>query len=86
MPKVALVAGATGIVGSAIIEQLLKTKNDEWSKVIAVSRRKPTLSTDDSRLVFIPIDLEIEESQIATKVHAEAHFYSHCQVKRRRSS
>ena len=69
MPKVALITGATGIVGSAIIEHLLQdTTRDEWSKIIAISRREPTIDKSDDRYVFLPLDLELTEEEIKQKV------------------
>ena len=69
MPKVALITGATGIVGSAIIEHLLQdTTRDEWSKIIAISRREPTMDKSDDRYVFLPLDLELTEEEIKQKV------------------
>ncbi len=69
MTKVAVVAGATGIVGSLIIEQLIKNTNEsEWSKIIAISRRKPELDKEDARFVHLPIDLTSSEEEIAKKV------------------
>eukprot|EP00029_Vermamoeba_vermiformis_P002420 TRINITY_DN12794_c0_g1_i1.p1 TRINITY_DN12794_c0_g1~~TRINITY_DN12794_c0_g1_i1.p1 ORF type:complete len:340 (+),score=49.10 TRINITY_DN12794_c0_g1_i1:50-1021(+) len=69
MTKVAVVAGATGIVGSLIIEQLIKNTNEsEWSKIIAISRRKPELDKEDARFVHLPIDLTSSEEEIAKKL------------------
>ena len=39
--KVALILGANGITGSYLVEHLLKTKVDDWSQIIGVSRRLP---------------------------------------------
>lgn len=69
MAKVAVIAGATGIVGSLIIEQLIKnTSKADWSKIIAISRRKPELEKEDARFVHLPIDLTSSEEEIAKKV------------------
>ena len=65
MSKVAIVAGATGIVGNSILEYFIQnTTNKEWSKIYATSRREPVLSAKDDRIVFIPLDLEGEQEKI----------------------
>jgi NADP-dependent 3-hydroxy acid dehydrogenase YdfG len=72
MGKVALITGASGIVGNAIVEYLLNNSaSNEWSKIIAVSRREPIISRKDTRYVFLNVDLELEESEIAKKVKSK---------------
>src|SRR5215207_4396163 len=64
MPNTVLVAGASGLVGTAAVERFL---NDGWN-VIAVSRRKPEVdSTREFR--HVPIDLRDPE---ATRSAAES--------------
>ena len=54
MNKIALVTGATGLVGSHIVAEL--TKNDDYQKIIVISRRK--LSIDHPKLQVILTDFE----------------------------
>jgi nucleoside-diphosphate-sugar epimerase len=59
MNKVALVTGAAGISGRAIIEQLCSS---DWKKIFAVSRTKKEDETiQDERLVHVYIDLDKKE-------------------------
>jgi nucleoside-diphosphate-sugar epimerase len=67
MAKVALIFGATGIVGSALTEQLSRTSAQEWKKIIITSRRKPVLETNDARIQFVSIDLT-DEAQVKEKL------------------
>jgi uncharacterized protein YbjT (DUF2867 family) len=69
MGKVAIVTGATGIVGSAILEHLLKTPQNDWAKIIAISRRSPEVAKDP-RYVHLSLDLEQDEADIAKKVRS----------------
>ena len=57
MGKIALVFGANGISGVALLSQLVKTPSSEWSKIIAISRRPPQLEFNDSRIIFASIDI-----------------------------
>ncbi|KAJ3039484.1 hypothetical protein HDV00_012164 [Rhizophlyctis rosea] len=64
---VAIVFGANGISGTAMLE-LLHSKQT-FSKCIAVSRRAPQLEHDDSRLTFVSIDiLKSSVDDIAAKL------------------
>ena len=51
----ALVTGATGITGRAVVRQLLKS--DEWTKIITLSRSQKS-SSDDSKINHATIDLQ----------------------------
>lgn len=69
MAKVAIIFGATGIVGSAITEQLTNTSPQEWEKIIITSRREPVLSKKDPRVTFVSLDLEASsEDEIKQKL------------------
>ncbi|GHN00996.1 oxidoreductase [Cytophagales bacterium WSM2-2] len=53
MPKTALVAGSTGLIGNQLLQLLL---NDEaYTRVIAISRRK--LSIENSKLINVVCEL-----------------------------
>ena len=55
--KVALVTGANGITGSAIIKHLVKNTTDaDFSAIIATSRTPLVFDVSDPRLTFIAID------------------------------
>ncbi|CEQ42713.1 SPOSA6832_04552, partial [Sporobolomyces salmonicolor] len=80
----ALVFGANGISGIALLEALSATSSSEWAKIIAVSRRPPVLEHKDPRIVFESIDLLTSPKEIAAKLkHAgaaeatHAFFYSY---------
>ncbi|KAH8549734.1 NAD(P)-binding protein [Umbelopsis sp. PMI_123] len=53
--KVGIVFGANGISGSAVVKVMLK--DNEWKKIICVSRRPIQLDTNDERIQFISIDM-----------------------------
>ncbi|OZJ03126.1 hypothetical protein BZG36_03877 [Bifiguratus adelaidae] len=57
MGKVALVFGANGVSGLALLEALFEQPKSEWSKIISVSRRPPQLDHKDDRVHHISIDL-----------------------------
>ncbi|KAF7590620.1 hypothetical protein BBP40_002615 [Aspergillus hancockii] len=62
LPKVALVTGANGITGYAIIEYLIRRPETEWSKIIVTSRKPLANYWVDPRVEFIALDfLEAEE-------------------------
>ncbi|BCS30681.1 SDR family oxidoreductase [Aspergillus puulaauensis] len=54
--KVALVTGANGISGYAIVEYLCKQPESEWSLIVATSRRPSTMYWVDPRVVFVTAD------------------------------
>ncbi|KAI9484826.1 NAD(P)-binding protein [Zychaea mexicana] len=55
--RVAIVFGANGISGVALLTQLIQAPASEWSKIIAISRRPPQLEFDDPRVVFASVDI-----------------------------
>jgi NAD(P)-dependent dehydrogenase (short-subunit alcohol dehydrogenase family) len=57
MGKVALVFGANGVSGLALLEALFEQPKSEWSKIVSVSRRPPQLDHKDDRVHHISIDL-----------------------------
>lgn len=57
MSKVALITGANGITGSAILEHLAKhTTASEWSRIIITSRSPLKTTVSDPRVEFIALD------------------------------
>jgi nucleoside-diphosphate-sugar epimerase len=70
MAKVALITGANGIVGNALIEWLSKnTTSQEWSKIIATSRKEFKFNINhDDRVQFVSIDFEKGEAEIKKKL------------------
>ncbi|KAJ6194059.1 nucleoside-diphosphate-sugar epimerase GsfE [Bipolaris maydis] len=55
-PKVALITGANGISGHALIEHLIRQPRSEWSKIV-ISSRSPLVSYwVDPRVEFVSID------------------------------
>ncbi|KAB8298817.1 hypothetical protein EYC80_000986 [Monilinia laxa] len=62
-PKVALVSGANGITGSAILKQL--SKNPIWTRIIAISRSPPKNLPSDPRIEFHSLDLTVSVDEIA---------------------
>jgi nucleoside-diphosphate-sugar epimerase len=57
MAKTVLIAGASGLVGAACVDRFL---DDDWN-VIAVSRRKPEISSDKA-FQHVPLDLRDESA------------------------
>lgn len=58
-PKVALIWGANGISGNALLRELLERPSSEWSRVIAVSRHPLRIVNEnqDQRLKFVQLDV-----------------------------
>ena len=57
-PKVALVTGANGITGGAIVNYLVtNTTPQEWSRIVVTSRRPLATKYDDPRVSFVSLDL-----------------------------
>ncbi|KAJ4191687.1 hypothetical protein NW759_016670 [Fusarium solani] len=55
--KVALVTGANGITGNAIIEYLIRQPSTEWTQIIITSRRPPTNTFwQDPRIHSVALD------------------------------
>ncbi|KAI8369615.1 NAD(P)-binding protein [Radiomyces spectabilis] len=57
MGKTAIVFGANGISGTALIERLTSASKEEWSQIVAVSRRPPQIDHEDQRVRFVSCDL-----------------------------
>jgi nucleoside-diphosphate-sugar epimerase len=57
MAKIVLIAGASGLVGTAVVDKFL---DDDW-EVIAVSRRRPEVFSDKP-FRHLPIDLQDEQA------------------------
>ncbi|TKA55058.1 hypothetical protein B0A53_02533 [Rhodotorula sp. CCFEE 5036] len=64
----ALVFGANGVSGLALLEALSKTSSSEWTKIIAVSRRPPVLEHKDPRIEFVSVDLLAGREEIITSL------------------
>ncbi|GAA5992475.1 hypothetical protein JCM10908_000836 [Rhodotorula pacifica] len=64
----ALVFGANGVSGLALLEALSQTSHSEWAKIIAVSRRPPVLDHKDERIKFVSIDLLAGKDEIVKKL------------------
>ena len=57
MGKIALVSGANGVTGSAVVNALSAKPKSEWSKIYAMSRSPPQLlPKGDDRIEFIGAD------------------------------
>ncbi|CAK7224271.1 hypothetical protein SEUCBS140593_005518 [Sporothrix eucalyptigena] len=54
--KVALITGANGITGNALVEELIRQPESEWSKIVITSRRPTQVFWQDPRVVFLPLD------------------------------
>ncbi|BGP06289.1 hypothetical protein JCM10049v2_002110 [Rhodotorula toruloides] len=69
----ALVFGANGVSGIALLQALSASSDKEWKKIIAISRRPPVLDHDDSRIVFESVDLLAPKDEVVQKLrHAGA--------------
>ena len=69
MSKVALITGANGITGSAILDYLTRnTTAGEWSRIIITSRSPLTLDVHDSRVEFIALDFTKSPDQLAQEM------------------
>ncbi len=69
MGKTALIAGATGLVGSSLLDQLLV--DNSYASIVVLSRRK--LSVADPRVEVIITDFE-DLDVFAKKAHAHHYF------------
>jgi nucleoside-diphosphate-sugar epimerase len=69
MAKVALITGANGITGSAILDHLVKhTTSEEWSRIIITSRSPLTLDIKDARVEFIALDFSKSREQLVQEM------------------
>ncbi|KAE8150956.1 hypothetical protein BDV25DRAFT_129136 [Aspergillus avenaceus] len=66
--KVALVAGANGISGGAIIDHLVKQPYGEWSEIIITSRRPNKSVHTDPRVRFVALDFLAPAEAIVEKI------------------
>ncbi|GAA6034193.1 hypothetical protein JCM8097_003773 [Rhodosporidiobolus ruineniae] len=64
----ALIFGANGVSGLALIEALSQTSTAEWKKIIAVSRRPAVLDHQDSRVEFVSADLLGSKDELVSKL------------------
>ncbi|KAK2601232.1 hypothetical protein N8I77_010696 [Diaporthe amygdali] len=84
--RVAFVTGANGISGNAIIEQLIRTTREEWSKIVITSRRPLFYYWQDPRIEFIavdflePLDSIIKQLSIVCEDITHAFFASYIHV------
>ena len=87
MAKVALITGANGITGSAILEHLVKhTTASEWSRIIISSRSPLKTTVSDPRVEFIALDFSNPPEKLAEQMrdpcghvtHAYFSSYVHC--------
>ncbi|KAH6959623.1 hypothetical protein BKA56DRAFT_500944 [Ilyonectria sp. MPI-CAGE-AT-0026] len=64
--KVAFVTGGNGISGNAVVERLIRTSSEEWSRIIVSSKNSLIERWQDPRIEFIALDfLEPVDSIIA---------------------
>ncbi|KND03569.1 uncharacterized protein SPPG_01044 [Spizellomyces punctatus DAOM BR117] len=56
MPS-AIVFGANGISGTAMLQALVAQEPAQFSKIVAISRRPPQINLDDPRIHFVSIDI-----------------------------
>ncbi|KAJ5772720.1 hypothetical protein N7520_003249 [Penicillium odoratum] len=69
MAKVALITGANGITGSAIMDHLTQyTKSDEWSRIVLSSRSPLTLNVTDPRVEFIALDFTKSPEELVNEM------------------
>ena len=78
MSKVALITGANGITGSAILEYLINnTTASEWSRIIITSRSPLNTTITDSRVKFIALDFSKSPAELAVEMRAECSDVTH---------
>lgn len=78
MGKVALVTGANGITGSAILEHLVKhSDSTQWEKIIITSRSPLRLNVRDPRVEFIALDFSLPPKELAAKMHSQCTSVTH---------
>ncbi|PQE15038.1 nucleoside-diphosphate-sugar epimerase protein [Rutstroemia sp. NJR-2017a BVV2] len=82
-PRVALVTGANGISGAAVLKQL--SSNPIWSQIHALSRSPPTTLPSDPRIHFHTLDLTAPQSTIASALRSQhitniTHFFYYAYI------
>ncbi|RSL89698.1 hypothetical protein CEP52_014817 [Fusarium oligoseptatum] len=76
--KVAFITGANGITGNAIVENLIRKPESEWSKIIITSRRTPTHNFwQDHRVRFIALDFLRPVEELIEKMAPLCHDVTH---------
>ncbi|KAG8163754.1 hypothetical protein KVR01_007051 [Diaporthe batatas] len=84
--RVAFVTGANGISGNAIIEELIRSKKEEWSKIVVTSRKPLLYCWQDPRIEFVavdflkPLDSIIKKLSPVCKDVTHAYFTSYVHV------
>ena len=67
--KVALITGANGITGNAVLEYLVQnTTTEQWSQIITTSRSPFKAIVSDPRIRFIGLDFSNPASELAPKM------------------
>ncbi|GAA5874724.1 hypothetical protein JCM8547_005194 [Rhodosporidiobolus lusitaniae] len=64
----ALVFGANGVSGLALLNALTSKPSSEWKKIIAVSRRPAVLEHNDDRVEFVSVDLLSSHEELVEKL------------------
>ncbi|KAJ5869912.1 hypothetical protein N7455_004853 [Penicillium solitum] len=78
MSKVALITGANGITGSAILEHLAKhTTASEWSRIIITSRSPLKTTVSDPRVEFIALDFSNPPEKLAEQMGVQCAEVTH---------
>lgn len=77
MGKVALVTGGNGITGSAIIQYLASTSQDEWQEIIVTSRSPFQTLVQDSRIKFIALDFNKDPKALASAMRETCSTVTH---------
>lgn len=65
MSNVAFVTGGNGITGSAIIEELVRSDKDQWSRIIVTSRSPFKTTVHDPRIEFVALDFTDDAQTLA---------------------
>ncbi|PQE18975.1 nucleoside-diphosphate-sugar epimerase protein [Rutstroemia sp. NJR-2017a WRK4] len=82
-PKVALITGANGISGAAVLKQL--SSNPIWSEIHALSRSPPTTTPSDPRIHFHTLDLSAPLSTLTSFLQSHnlthiTHFFHYAYI------
>lgn len=77
MGKVAFITGGNGITGSAILEYLVRTKQEEWSRIIVTSRSLFKTLIIDPRISFIALDFSKDAKTLASEMSRECADVTH---------